>query len=51
MFGAASLGWGYDVSADGRFVMIEDVASDTEQQRKPAIHITENWYEEFRVRE
>ena len=43
--------WTYDVSADGRFVMVEDVAADEATQRKRAIHITENWYEEFRDRE
>ena len=44
-------GWNYDVSADGRFVMIEEVADESQEQRKPAIHITENWYQEFRNRE
>ncbi len=44
-------GWSYDVSADGRFVMIEDVEDESGEPRKPAIHITENWYEEFRDRE
>ncbi len=44
-------GWTYDISADGRFVMIEDVADESQEQRKPAIHITENWYEEFRDRD
>ena len=43
--------WNYDVSAHGRFVMVERVADDSQEQRKPAIHITENWYEEFRDRE
>jgi len=42
--------WEYDVSADGRFVMIEDVEDESGEQRKPAIHVTENWYEEFRER-
>ena len=44
-------GWSYDVSADGRFVMIEDVEDESGEPRKPAIHITENWYEQFRDRE
>ncbi len=44
-------GWNYDVSADGRFVIIEEVADESQEQRKPAIHITENWYQEFRNRE
>ncbi len=43
-------GWSYDVSVDGRFVMVEDVVDDDAPRRKPAIHITENWYEEFRER-
>jgi len=43
--------WDYDVSPDGRFVLIEDVANETAQQRKPSIHVTQNWYEEFRDRE
>ena len=43
--------WTYDVAADGRFVMIEEVFDETPPQRKPPIHITENWYEEFRDRE
>ena len=37
----------YDVSADGqRFVVIEDV--EDENAKSPAIHIIQNWYEEFR---
>ena len=54
LFSSASLldiFWTYDVAADGRFVMIEEVEDDPEAQRKPAIHITQNWYEEFRDRE
>ena len=35
----------YDVSSDGRFVMVEDVESQA------VISVTENWYEEFRDRE
>ena len=41
----------YDVAADGRFVVIEEVIDESSDQPKPAIHITENWYEEFRDRE
>ena len=41
----------YDVSADGRFFMVEDVVAESVASRKPAIRITENWYEEFRERE
>ncbi len=32
--------WDYDVSADGRFVTVEDVVPDTDAPRKPAIRIT-----------
>jgi len=39
------------IAADGRFVMIEEVEDESEAQRKPAVHITQNWYEEFRDRE
>ena len=31
--------------------MVEDVAVETSETRKPAIRITQNWYEEFRDRE
>ncbi len=41
----------YDVSADGRFVMVEDVGVESDELRKPAIRVTMNWYEEFRDRE
>ncbi len=44
-------GWNYDVSAGGRFVMVEEVPDETTPQHKPAIHITQNWYEQFRDRE
>ena len=40
----------YDVSADGqRFVVTEDV--EDENAKPPAVHIIQNWYEEFRGRE
>jgi hypothetical protein len=32
-------------------VIVEDAAPQDAEQRKPAIRITENWYEEFRGRE
>ena len=47
-FGTA---WDYDVSADGRFVTVEDVIPEGETRHKPSIHITQNWYEQFRDRE
>lgn len=43
--------WTYDVSADGRFVVIEDVVVAGDELRKPAICVTMNWHEEFRDRE
>ncbi len=40
----------FDVSADGqRFLVIESVGEDSEKPQ--AIHVVENWYEEFRDRE
>ncbi len=36
---------------DGRFVMVDAVATEGETTRMPAIRITQNWYEEFRDRE
>ena len=41
----------YAVSADGRFVMVETAAVEGEERRQPSIHVTQNWYEEFRDRE
>ena len=54
LFDDSNLGigaWDYDVSSDGRFVMVEDIVEEGEGRRKPAIHVTENWYEEFRDRD
>ena len=40
----------FDVSTDGqRFLVIESVGEEAEEQQ--AIHVVENWYEEFRNRE
>ena len=40
----------YDVSADGRrFVLTESVTGT--EEKPPAIHVVQNWYEEFRDRE
>jgi hypothetical protein len=40
----------YDVSADGkRFLMTEQVQGD--EAKAPAIHIVQNWFEEFRQRQ
>jgi len=41
----------YDVSADGRFVLVESVGSESAEARPTSIHVVENWYEEFRNRE
>ena len=39
----------YDVSADGRFVLVD--SADSAEAEPPSIHVVENWYEEFRDRE
>ena len=39
---------GYDVSADGRFVLVDSAESS---DVTPSIQVVENWYEEFRDRE
>ena len=39
----------YDVSSDGRFVLVEDAGG--EEARPPSIRVVLNWYEEFRDRE
>ncbi len=40
----------YAVAADGRILTIDEVdaAETSPQESRPAIHITENWFEEFR---
>ena len=38
----------YDVSTDGRFVLVDTVES--EEAKPPSIHVVENWFEEFRDR-
>lgn len=40
----------YDVSADGRFLLVED-APDADGTVPPSIQVVENWYEEFRAQE
>ena len=39
----------YDVSADGRFVLVD--GEDSAEREPPSIHFVANWYEEFRDRE
>ncbi len=39
----------YDVSADGRFVLMD--SAESADAEPPSIHVVENWYEEFRDRE
>ncbi len=41
----------YDVAADGRFVMVENVADENTVRTKRAVRVIENWDEEFRDRE
>ena len=38
----------YDVSADGRFVLVD--GDDSGDREPPSIHVVQNWYEEFRER-
>jgi Tol biopolymer transport system component len=47
LFSSRNLRRGYDVSADGRFLMVDPVESPN---AAPAILVVENWYEEFRDR-
>ena len=41
----------YDVTPDGNFVIVEPIAEEDDVEARRFIHITENWYEEFRDRE
>ena len=43
----------FDVSVDGqRFVVVEDLESEEGEEAKPlSIHVTENWFEEFKDRQ
>ena len=43
----AEMGQNYDVSADGRFVVVEPAEDNPE----PTIRVVQNWFEEFRDRE
>jgi serine/threonine-protein kinase len=43
---ASSYSQYYDVSADGRFVIVEPVEGDGE--KAPSIHVVQNWFAEFR---
>ena len=38
----------YDVSSDGRFLMIQNVLSQAEEGSPPKITIVENWFAEFK---
>ena len=38
----------YDVSADGRFVLVDLAAAGSADGEPPSIQVIENWYEEFR---
>ena len=55
LFEDPSLGSGepptYDVSADGQRFVTTERLEDPEPRPPPAIHVVENWYEEFRDRE
>jgi hypothetical protein len=39
----------YDVSADGRFVLMDSALG--EDAKPPSIHVVENWFAEFRDRQ
>ena len=41
----------YDVTPDGNFVIVEPIAEEDDVEARRFIHVTENWYEEFRNRE
>ena len=41
----------YDVSADGRFVLVTPEESERADEEQADIQVIENWYEEFRDRE
>jgi len=40
----------YDIAPDGRILARERIEDDDQPTLPPAIHVTENWYEEFRDR-
>ena len=42
-------GFSYDVSADGRFVLVD--TAESEEDKPPSIQVVENWFAEFRDRE
>jgi hypothetical protein len=41
----------YDVSADGRFVLVDSAEIESADEEPPSIQVIENWHEEFRDRE
>jgi hypothetical protein len=41
----------YDAAGNGRPVMLEDIEDASEKPEPPAVHVVENWYEEFRDRQ
>jgi len=47
-YSTALAAWDYDVSADGRFVVVEKADADEQGARNTTIRVIENWHEEFR---
>ena len=40
----------YDVSADGRQIVLPELVDLGEEAPKPSIRVVQNWFEEFRDR-
>ena len=38
---------GFDLAADGRFLMVQEMESPDGESDEPQIIVTENWYQEF----
>jgi len=38
---------GFDLSADGRFLMVQEMETPEDESDEPQIIVTENWYQEF----
>ena len=47
-WGPAS-GRNYDVAADGRFLMLQDVAATNDETAPSQIHVVLNWFEELKA--
>ena len=38
---------GFDLAADGRFLMVREMETPEDESDEPQIIVTENWYQEF----